>query len=90
MDSVIATCDASLAGKPWLASIYDAVWRQKIAMKMREPGQLCYLPYAFGYQAPLLEHKHNQMVPQGWQCRLEEGACVLLSKLNNKDRGQDV
>ncbi len=85
MESVIAACDASLADKPLLASIYDPAWRKEIANKLREPGQSCYLPYAFGYQAPLLEY--NQMVHRCWQYRLEEGAYVLLPKLNSKDRG---
>jgi len=85
MDSVIAACDTALADKPLLASIYDAAWRQEIASKLRGLGRLCYLPYAFGYQAPLLEY--NQMVHRCWQYRLEEGACVLLPKRNNKDRG---
>jgi hypothetical protein len=85
MDSVIAACDTSLADKPLLASIYSTAWRQEIASKLRELSQLCYLPYAFGYQAPLLEY--NRMVHRCWQYRLEEGACVLLPKLNNKDRG---
>jgi hypothetical protein len=68
-----------------LASIYPLARRENMAKRLREPGQPCYLPYAFGYQAPLLER--IEMLHPSWQYRLEEGARVLLPTLKKKDRG---
>ena len=79
MDSTIAAYHTSLADKPTLASVYDAVWHQGIDTRLRDCGQICYLPYAFRYQAPLLERLG--MLHPCWQYRLEEGAGILLSKL---------
>jgi hypothetical protein len=76
MDSVIAKCNASLADKPMLASIYDPDWRRDKAKELHEPGTRCYLPSGY-------------LLPSG-QWRLEEGASVLLPKLNTCDRGHIV
>jgi hypothetical protein len=84
MVSWIAKYDAALTDKPFLASIYDSTWRQKIRTRLLAPGNICYIGNAFGYQAPLLEA--CGLIRQGWQCRLEEGAKLLLPKLSDGER----
>ena len=87
MKSWIDKYNDSLNDKPQLASIYDDDWRHKTESKLLEfaNGEFCYLGNAFGYQAPSLEHL--DLIPKGWQYRLEEGAKVLLTKLCSRDSG---
>jgi hypothetical protein len=84
MVSWIAKYDDALADKPFLAPVYDTIWRQKIHTRLLTPGNVCYVGNAFGYQAPLLEA--CGLIRQGWQCKLEQGAEFLLPKLSDGER----
>lgn len=79
----IAEYEAALADKPYLASIYDDEWRQRVRPKLLGRGDVCYLRNAFGYQAPLFE---GDLIPKGWQAKLEEGASVLFPVLTDAER----
>jgi len=83
----IARYDASLADKPCLAAIYDEEWRQRIRPKLLDPGDVCYLGNAFGYQAPFFEAGEDPIIRKGWQGKLEIGASVLLPLLDERERG---
>ena len=77
-------CDAALADKPVLASIYCPKWRQEFRQKALRVNELRDIPYPDAYGAPYFENL--RIFPRCYQQRLEEGANVLLHKLMKSDR----
>lgn len=77
-------CDAVLADKPVLASIYCPKWRQEFRQKALRVNELRDILYPGAYSAPLFESL-GQLQPD-YQSRIEEGAVILLSKLSKKEK----
>ncbi len=71
-------CDAALSGTPNLASVFDEAWRKEHRAKMLNADSAADVWYPSSYAKP-----HNDMFyPSDYQQRLEEGAAVLLPKLD--------
>lgn len=77
-------CDAALADKPKLASIYCPKWRQEFRQKALGVSALGDILYPEAYGATYFEDLGK--FPRCYQQSLEEGASVLLPKLIKSDR----
>lgn len=78
VDRQLDECDAALADKPNLAAVFDPEWRKQHRHKMLNAASPADVSYPSSYAKP-----HNDMFyPPDYQQRLEEGAAVLLPKLD--------
>ena len=82
VESQLDECDAALADKPYLAGIFNEAWRQEHRANMLGADSRADVWYPASYAKP-----HNDLLyPPDWQQRLEEGASVLLPKLDKRER----
>lgn len=82
VESQLDECDEALSDKPHLAAVFDATWRAAHRQKMLNAASPADVWYPSSYAKP-----HNDMsYPPDWQQRLEEGAAVLLPKLDDGER----
>lgn len=82
LESKLNKCDAALADKPMLASIYNQTWRQNFRNSVLAVDKLNDVKYPDTYAVPIFEG----LFPPCFQYRLEEGASILLPKLKTFDR----
>ncbi len=86
VESQLDECDEALSDKPYLAAIFDAQWRAEHRQTMLNAASPADVWYPSSYAKP-----HNDMTyPPDWQRRLEEGAAVLLPKLDAGERNHFV
>lgn len=82
---ILDKCDEGLKDKPKLASIYNQTWRKKFRKKLLEAKTLSDLSFPGAYGGPYF-FEGLGFYPQDYQDRLEEGANILLPKLNESDK----
>jgi hypothetical protein len=69
-------CDAALAGKPTLGRVFDRTWRTDFRKQVLAADSLVDAAFPEAYYAPCLD------LPPDYQQRIEEGASILLAKLD--------
>lgn len=82
---ILDKCDEGLKDKPKLASIYNQTWRRKFRKKLLESKTLSDLSFPGAYGGPYF-FEGLEFYPKDYQYRIEEGANILLQKLNNSDK----
>lgn len=82
---ILDKCDEGLTNKPTLASIYDQTWRQKFREKLLETKTLNDLSFPGAYGGPYF-FEGLGFYPKDYQDRLEEGAIILLPKLDKSEQ----
>ncbi len=82
---ILEKCDEGLKEKPKLASIYNQTWRQKFRKKLLEAKTLSDFSFPGAYGGPYF-FEGLGFYPQDYQDRLEEGANILLPKVNKSDK----
>jgi len=82
---ILDKCDEGLKDKPQLASIYNQTWRKKFRKKLLEAKTLSDLSFPGAYGGPYF-FEGLGFYPQDYQDRIEEGANILLPKLNKSDK----
>jgi uncharacterized protein YuzE len=86
---ILDKCDEGLKDKPKLAFIYNQIWRKKFCKKLMEAKSLSDLSFPGAYGGPYF-FEGLGFYPQDYQNRLEEGANILLQKLNKSDKNNLV
>lgn len=81
LERVLNQCDAALADKPTLASVYDAHWRAEFRKQRLNSESMADVSYPSAYAVHILE----VTLPADYQMRIEEGARILFSKLADAD-----
>jgi len=75
-------CNAALDDKPNLAAVFDHSWRKEHRSKMLNANSPAEVWYPSSYAKP-----HNDMFyPPDYQLRIEEGAAVLLPRLDDGEK----
>jgi len=82
---ILDKCDEGLTKKPTLASIYNRTWQRKFRKKFIGSKTLSDLSFPGAYGGPYF-FEGLGLYPQDYQDRLEEGANILLQKLNKSDK----
>jgi uncharacterized protein YuzE len=86
---ILDKCDEGLKDKPKLASIYNQIWRTKFRKQLMEGKTVSDLSFPGAYGGPYF-FEGLGFYPQDYQNRLEEGANILLQKLNESDKNNLV
>lgn len=82
VESQLDECDAALVDKPNLASIFHPAWRADHRAKMLNVDSPIDVSYPSAYAKP-----HQELFyPTDYQQRLEDGAAVLMPKLDDGER----
>ncbi len=82
VEDQLSTCDAALAGKPFLSSVYDKEWRRRFRAKLLGSENMTDVAYPSAYAAPCFK----MFYPADYQQRLEEGAKVLIPTMSTSER----
>ncbi len=82
VESQLDECDAALADKPNLAAIFDEQWRKEHRERMLNADS----PFDVSYPSTYAKPHQDIFYPPDYQQRLEEGAGVLLPKLDDGEK----
>ena len=77
-------CDAALADKPNLASIYNPQWRAEFRQSALDSDTINDVAYPSAYSIPIFEDLG--LYPKCYQSRLEEAAGLFLPKLSTAEK----
>lgn len=86
IEGVLDRCDASLAGRPMLASVFDHGWRKNLRDGVSKIGSML----DFGLPTAYVAADKPRILPTDFQDRVEEGAAILLPKLDEGERNHFI
>lgn len=75
-------CDAALVNRPSLAAVFNKQWREEHRRKMLNAESSANVSYPSSYAKP----HQSLFYPPDYQQRLDEGASILLPKLDSAER----
>lgn len=86
MEDALDECDAGLADKPLLASVYDPEWRAEFRARTMSLDSTNDVTYPRAYALP----HFGWFYPSDLQARIEEGAKLFLPRLTDAERNHMV
>ena len=86
IESVLDRCDAALSHKPRLASIFDHSWRKDLRDGVSKIDSML----DFGLPTAYVAADKPRIFPDDFQYRLDEGAAILLPKIDDGERNHFI
>lgn len=86
LEDALDKCDAGLADKPTLSTVYDTTWRRDFRRRTLSVESMTDVSYPRAYVLPHFDWYY----PSDLQARIEEGATLFFPKLCDADRNHIV